>query len=169
MARLADGNGAPVRHAGAAPPLPQRSLAGRSACTEVDQGVDRGIVSWIDILETWRPTARCLHEDPDRGMIRLINHHLPADGVLAQEKSTRRADALADRLRAGMNELLARRQVAGLVYGESSVFHVFLEPPDATTRVARREDYTWLDAATLKGMAPHLVPGARSRLPSPRG
>jgi hypothetical protein len=43
------------------------------------------------------------------------------------------------------------------VYGESSVFHVFLEPPDATTRVARREDYTWLDAATLKGMAPHLV------------
>ncbi len=56
-----------------------------------------------------------------------------------------------------MNEVLARREVAGLVYGESSVFHVFLEPPDATTRVARREDYTWLDAATLKGMAPHLV------------
>jgi hypothetical protein len=37
------------------------------------------------------------------------------------------------------------------------VFHVFLEPPDATTRVARREDYTWLDAATLNGMAPHMV------------
>jgi hypothetical protein len=47
--------------------------------------------------------------------------------------------------------------VAGLVYGESSVFHVFLEPPDATTQVTRREDYAWLDAAALKGMAPHLV------------
>jgi DNA gyrase inhibitor GyrI len=57
---------------------------------------------------------------------------------LAQDKPTRRADALADRLRAGMKEVLARREVAGLVYGESSVFHVFLEPPDATTRVGLR-------------------------------
>jgi glutamate-1-semialdehyde aminotransferase len=47
--------------------------------------------------------------------------------------------------------------VAGLAYGESSVFHVYLEPRGATTPVARREDYTRLGAAVLKGMAPELL------------
>jgi hypothetical protein len=32
-------------------------LGGRSACTQADPPVGRGIVSWRDILETWRPTA----------------------------------------------------------------------------------------------------------------
>ncbi len=76
---------------------------------------------------------------------------------VATGEPTRRADALATRLRAGMNAVLARRTVGGLVYGDSSVFHVFLEPRGATTAIGRPEDYAALGATALKGMAPALV------------
>jgi glutamate-1-semialdehyde 2,1-aminomutase len=82
--------------------------------------------------------------------------------LVATGEPTRRADALAARLRAGMNEALARRGVAGLVYGESSVFHIYLEPRGATTPIRRREDYLSLDAVALKGMAPPLIQGLQN-------
>jgi glutamate-1-semialdehyde 2,1-aminomutase len=78
-------------------------------------------------------------------------------GIVATGEPTRRADALAERLRAGLNGVLERRAVRGLAYGESSVFHVFLEAPGAPLGVARPEDYRWLDAVTLKSMDPGLV------------
>jgi glutamate-1-semialdehyde 2,1-aminomutase len=53
--------------------------------------------------------------------------------------------------------VLERHAIRGLAYGESSVFHVFLEAPGAPLPVSRPEDYRWLDAVTLKSMNPALV------------
>ena len=77
--------------------------------------------------------------------------------IVATGEPTRRADALAERLRAGLNGVLERRAVRGLVYGESSVFHIYLEAPGAKLPVSRPEDYRWLDAVTLKSMDPGIV------------
>jgi glutamate-1-semialdehyde 2,1-aminomutase len=77
--------------------------------------------------------------------------------LVATGEPTRRADALAARLRDGFNAVLDRRQVAGLCYGDSSAFHVYLEPPEATTRITRREDYLGLGPVALKSMAPALI------------
>jgi glutamate-1-semialdehyde 2,1-aminomutase len=43
-----------------------------------------------------------------------------------------RADAVAEALRAGMNEILKRLGIPGIAYGDSSTFHVYLgpEPPE---------------------------------------
>ena len=54
--------------------------------------------------------------------------------IVATGEPTRRADALAERLRAGLNGVLERRAVRGLVYGESSVFHIYLEAPGRSSR-----------------------------------
>jgi glutamate-1-semialdehyde 2,1-aminomutase len=77
--------------------------------------------------------------------------------LVATGEPTARADAMAARLRDGMNAVLAARGVAGVVYGESSVFHVYLEPPGAATRIAAPDEYRWLPPAVLKGMDPGLV------------
>jgi glutamate-1-semialdehyde 2,1-aminomutase len=77
--------------------------------------------------------------------------------IVATGEPTRRADALADRLRAGLNGVLERRAVRGLAYGESSAFHIYLEAPGSKLGVARPEDYRWLDTVTLKSMEPTLV------------
>ena len=77
--------------------------------------------------------------------------------IVATGEPTRRADALADRLRAGFNGVLERRAIQGFAYGESSAFHVFLEAPGKPLPVARPEDYRWLDTVTLKSMDPGLV------------
>ena len=77
--------------------------------------------------------------------------------LVATGEPTRRADGLAARLRAGMTGVLDRRGVAGLVYGDSSVFHIFLEPRAATTRITDRGDYATLGAVALKSMDPALI------------
>ena len=77
--------------------------------------------------------------------------------IVATGEPTRRADALAERLRAAMNGVLERRRVAGLVYGQSSVFHIYLEPRGATTPITRREDYPGLGPVALKSMDPSLI------------
>jgi glutamate-1-semialdehyde 2,1-aminomutase len=78
-------------------------------------------------------------------------------GIVATGEPTHRADALAERLRAGLNGVLERRGIKGLVYGESSTFHIYLEGPGANLPVSRPEDYRWLDPVTLKSMDPGLV------------
>ena len=77
--------------------------------------------------------------------------------IVATGEPTRRVDALAERLRAAMNGVLERRRVAGLVYGQSSVFHIYLEPRGATTPIERREDYLELGPVALKSMDPSLI------------
>jgi hypothetical protein len=52
-----------VRRAGGGPPPSQRPWEGWSACTEGDLTVGRGIVSWVDAMETWRPPAATTYTD----------------------------------------------------------------------------------------------------------
>lgn len=46
--------------------------------------------------------------------------------IVANPEIQRQCDALAERLRVGMNTVLMQRGAAGFVYGESSVFHIVL-------------------------------------------
>jgi hypothetical protein len=49
--------GVVVRRSGGGPLPSQWPWEGWSACTEGDPTVGRGIVSWVDTMETWRPTV----------------------------------------------------------------------------------------------------------------
>ncbi len=68
----------------------------------------------------------------------------------------RQADAMAERLRSGLDQILARRGVAGYAYGESSTFHIYLEKPSGR-KVKDREALRSIDANILKGMPGELV------------
>ena len=86
--------------------------------------------------------------------------------IAADGEPQRRADAMAERLRAGMDAVLEERGVAGYVYGESSAFHIHLRAPGAEP-VADRAALRTSDPAILKGMPGDLVTalqaGFRSR------
>ena len=69
----------------------------------------------------------------------------------------RQADAMAARLRAGLDAVLARRGVAGYVYGEASAFHVYLTAPAPRGRWTDRQALQSRDPAVLKGMPGALV------------
>ncbi len=67
-----------------------------------------------------------------------------------------RADRMAARLRQGMEEILERARVAGYAYGDSSVFHVYLEAfpgSGASSRDALRTR----DPAVLKGIPSQVI------------
>ena len=66
------------------------------------------------------------------------------------------ADRMADLLRRGMEEILEQEQAAGYVYGDSSVFHVYLEASPGSGAKRRAELHT-NDARTLKGIPGHVV------------
>jgi glutamate-1-semialdehyde 2,1-aminomutase len=72
---------------------------------------------------------------------------------IATGNPSRQADAVAATLRAGMNEVIDRLGMPGKVYGESSVFHVFLgpEPP---------EDRRDAALASMRGPLGHELRGA---------
>ena len=86
--------------------------------------------------------------------------------IAADGEPQRRADAMAERLRAGLDAVLEERGVAGYVYGESSAFHIHLRGPEAEP-VADRAALRTTDPAILKGMPGGLVAalqaGFRSR------
>ena len=64
------------------------------------------------------------------------------------------ADAMAVRLRHGFQEVLSRRGVAGVVYGDSSTFHIYIGKPSIDG----------LDAAQLKGIPKPIVSGIQQSL-----
>lgn len=77
--------------------------------------------------------------------------------ICADGEVQRRCDDLAARLRAGMNATLTRLDAPGVVYGESSVFHVMLgqrptNPTDGDLRLPEG-----IPAATLKQAAGALA------------
>ena len=76
--------------------------------------------------------------------------------IAASGDPQRHADEMAERLRAGMDEVLAARGVAGYVYGESSTFHIYLEAPQSEACADRRALRT-NDPVVLKGMPRDLV------------
>ena len=61
---------------------------------------------------------------------------------------------MAARLRHGFQEVMSRRGVAGVVYGDSSTFHIYIGKPSI-------ED---LDAAQLKGIPKPIVSGIQQAL-----
>jgi len=62
-----------------------------------------------------------------------------------------RADRLAEQLRAGMNESLVHHRVAGYVYGDSSVWHVYVQAYPGTGASSLDQVRT-SDASTLKSI-----------------
>ena len=68
----------------------------------------------------------------------------------------RHADAMAERLREGMDQVLEEEGVAGYVYGESSTFHIFLRAP-GDEPVSDRSALHTLEPLVLKGMPPALI------------
>ena len=77
---------------------------------------------------------------------------------VATGKPIPRADALGERLRAGFEEVLERRGIAGYVYGIGSTFHVFFETDAAVAAAAgTRHELRTGDPAKLKGMPGELI------------
>ncbi|HEV8674478.1 MAG TPA: aminotransferase class III-fold pyridoxal phosphate-dependent enzyme [Methylomirabilota bacterium] len=67
----------------------------------------------------------------------------------------RQADAVAARLRDGLDAVLDRRGIAGYVYGEASTFHIYVEAAPGSGRA--RATLPTLDAATLKSIPGPVV------------
>lgn len=77
-----------------------------------------------------------------------------ADGTHQQ-----RADATARELRTGMNEVLAQRGIAGVVYGDASIIRICLRgerPPEARDHGPRDLPYDLLAAGTPPEVLRHL-------------
>ena len=69
-----------------------------------------------------------------------------------------KADALGERLRAGFEEILERRGIAGYVYGIGSTFHVYFETDAAVAAEAgARDELRTNDPRKLKGMPGELI------------
>jgi glutamate-1-semialdehyde 2,1-aminomutase len=74
----------------------------------------------------------------------------------------RHADALAERLKAGLNQIIKGLGVSGVAYGESSTFHIFIGERPAGTAIGEQ---LWTDdATTLKSMPTELVEAVRRAL-----
>jgi glutamate-1-semialdehyde 2,1-aminomutase len=71
--------------------------------------------------------------------------------LVADGAAQARADRVADRLRLGMNEILEDERAAGYAYGDSSVFHVYLEAYPGSGAGSRDELRT-TDATILKSI-----------------
>jgi glutamate-1-semialdehyde 2,1-aminomutase len=74
-----------------------------------------------------------------------------------------RANRMASMLRQGMDDILYQEHVAGYVYGDVSIFHVYLEAHPGTG-VAHRHDLMTNDAAILKGIPKSVVTGFQKLL-----
>ena len=72
--------------------------------------------------------------------------------LVADGSPQARADALAQQLRNGMNAVLERRNVAGYVYGDSSVWHFYVQAHPGTDGPLHTSD-----ASTLKGIPGNVV------------
>ena len=73
------------------------------------------------------------------------------------------ADRMAALLRDGIEEILETEQVAGYAYGDSSGFHVYLEPHPGSNAPNRAAVKT-TDAARLKGIPKDVVTSFRRNL-----
>lgn len=73
------------------------------------------------------------------------------------------ADRMGELLRQGMDDILHQRQVAGYVYGEVSIFHLFLEAYPGSGASHRQEIVTD-EAARLKGIPSAVVSAFQKEL-----
>ena len=75
------------------------------------------------------------------------------------------ADRMASILRQGIDEILNQEDTAGYVYGDVSMFHVYLEAHPGSG-ASRRQDIITSDAATLKGIPGSVVSAFQEQLQS---
>jgi glutamate-1-semialdehyde 2,1-aminomutase len=122
------------------------------------------VVGRAEVMDVVRITGDARHDRFERVLHYGTYNATPvtaAAGVACLEiagtgEPQRRADALAERLRTGLNEVLERRGVAGYAYGEASTFHVYLEKaPGSSAR--DRQALRTLDPLVLKGMPGDLI------------
>ena len=73
--------------------------------------------------------------------------------LLASGEAQAQADAMAERMRDGMNAAMKRQGVAGIAYGDSSIFHVFFG----------RDSLDGLSPAEIRGLPKPLVTGLSGR------
>jgi glutamate-1-semialdehyde 2,1-aminomutase len=77
---------------------------------------------------------------------------------VATDEPIERANRLAEQLRSSWDDVLERHRVAGYVYGQASIFHVYFETdPERIRRASTRRDLRTCDGKLLKGMPPTLV------------
>jgi glutamate-1-semialdehyde 2,1-aminomutase len=82
--------------------------------------------------------------------------------IVATGEPHRHADALAEQLRAGLNDVIERLNISGVAYGESSTFHLYIGPRPAGVPTGQT---LWTeDASVIKGMSPELVDAVRRAL-----
>ena len=127
-----------------------------------------------DIMDVMRITGDREHDRFDRVLHYGTFNAAPLSAaagracldIAADGAPQRQADAMAERLRAGMDRVLEERGVAGYVYGESSAFHIYLRGAGSEP-VSDRAALRTNDPAVLKGMPGDLVAalqtGFRSR------
>ena len=83
---------------------------------------------------------------------------LAADGSVQAH-----ADRMADALRRGIEAILEELQAAAFAYGDSSVFHVYMEAHPGS-RAGSRGALRTGDAATFKGIPPRVVSAFQKNL-----
>ena len=76
--------------------------------------------------------------------------------LVADGSAQAHADRMADLLRRGMEEILEEERAAGYAYGDSSVFHVYLEAHPGSGARSRADLHT-TDATTLKSIPGRVV------------
>ena len=74
--------------------------------------------------------------------------------IVATGEMQNQADRMAERMRAGLREIISRYEVAASVYGDSSTFHIYFGA----------NSIDGLDANTLKSAPPEIQEGLRQAL-----
>ena len=83
-------------------------------------------------------------------------------GIVATGEPQHHADAMAARLREGLDAVLERRGVAGYVYGEASTFHLYVEAAPGSGRP--RDALPTLDPRVLKSIPGPVVAAIQNGL-----
>lgn len=153
------------QYAGVTPDL---TVMGKIVAGGMPGGVVAGRADIMGLLE--------FSGDPRRDRHQRVQHMgtfnaspLSAAAGIATLKQTRsglpqaHADRMAGLLRSGMEELLERERASGYVYGDASIFHVYLEAAPGSGAATRSALHT-SDAAVLKGIPATVVRGFQKNL-----
>ena len=138
----------------------------------VTGGMSGGIVGGrTDIMQLFDFTGDAQHDRHGRvqhfGTFNA-NPLTAAAGIVTLKKAITgepqaHADRMAVMLRDGIEAAMDEEGAAGYVYGDSSIFHIYLEAFPGSG-VSSREALHTNDAATLKGIPPHVVSAVQKNL-----
>lgn len=115
----------------------------------------RDIMEWLDPSKSQNGFAPAVsHKGTFNGAPLVAAGAIAAMKLLSTGDAQRQADAMAARLREGINNVFAKQGMAALAYGDSSTCHLYFG--------GRSID--GLDAAAIRTVPPVLVNGLRSGL-----